>query len=141
MALTSSTARAFGPALIIVLGLVGLWLGSHLQFWLGLIAFLIAFVGFVAMSHLDLRPTEEARRSRWKRIREYGKLRYVRSQVFRSWPVLIFLLALDLSSSYQSGKPWNPRWFATFFVLLAGGNVLISLGWWSWQERKYGKVS
>jgi hypothetical protein len=133
--------RALGPVLIVMLGLLGVWLGSHSQFWLGLIAFLIAFAGVVVVSHLDLRASEQERRSGWKRIREYGKLRYVRSQVFRSWPVLLFLLAIDLYGSLQNGAGWNPRWFATLFALLVGGNVLISLGWWYWQERKYGSVS
>jgi hypothetical protein len=54
---------------------------------------------------------------------------------------LLFLLAIELSSSYQSGKAWDPRWFATFFALIVGGSVLISLGWWYWQERKYRSMS
>jgi hypothetical protein len=141
MSVLLSKGRALGPVLIVMLGLFGLWLGSHSQFWLGLIAFLVAFAGVVVMSHLDLRPTEQERRRGWKRIREHGKLRYVGRQVLRGWPVLFFLLAIDLSSSYQSGATWNPRWFATFFTLMVGDSVLISLGWWYWQERKYGNVS
>jgi len=137
----SLKGRAVGPVLIVMLGLLGLWLGSHFQFWLGLIVFVVAFIGVLVMSHLDLHPTEQERRSGWKRIREYGKLRYVGRQVLRGWPVLLFLLAIDLSSSYQSGKTWNPGWFATFFALMVGGSVLISLGWWYWQERKYGNVA
>jgi uncharacterized membrane protein YhaH (DUF805 family) len=141
MSVLLSKVRALGPVIIVVLGLLGLWLGSHSQFWLGLITFLVAFAGVVVMSHLDLRPTEQERRSGWRSIREHGKLRYVGRQVLRGWPVLLFLLAIDLSSSYQSGKPWDPRWFATFFALMVGGSVLISLGWWYWQERKYGSMS
>jgi len=136
-----SKGRALGPVLIVMLGLLGLWLGSHSQFWLGFIVFAVAFAGAAVMSHLDLRPTEQERKRGWHRIREHGKLRYVGRQVLRGWPVLLFLLAIDLSSSYQSGKPWNPRWFATFFALMVGGLVLISLGWWYWQERKYGSRS
>jgi hypothetical protein len=141
MSVLLSKGRALGPVLIVMLGLLGLWLGSHSQFWLGLIAFLVAFAGVVVMSHLDLRPTEQERRSGWQSIREHGKLRYVGRQVLRGWPVLLFLLAIDLSSSYQSGNPWDPRWFATFFALMVGGSVMISLGWWYWQERKYGSMS
>jgi hypothetical protein len=124
-----------------MLGFLGLWLGSRSQFWLGLTVFLFALAGVVVMSHLDLRATEQERRIRWKRIREYGKLRYVVHQVLRGWPVILFLLALDLSNTYQSGERWNPRFLTTFFAFLVGGNVLISLGWWYWQERKYGNVS
>ena len=91
--------RAVGPILIVMLGLLGLWLGSHSQFWLGFIAFLVAFVGAAVMSHLDLRSTEQERRNGWKRIREHGKLRYVGRQVLRGWPVLLLLLVVDLSSS------------------------------------------
>ena len=141
MSVLLSKFSAVGPVLIIMLGLLGLWLGSHSQFWLGLIAFLVAFAGVVVMSHLDLRPTELERRSRWQRIREQGKLRYVRRQVLRSWPGLLLLLAIDLSSTFQIGKPWDPRGFATFFALMVGGSVLISLGWWYWEERKYAGVS
>jgi hypothetical protein len=141
MSVLLSKGRALGPVLIVMLGLLGLWLGSHSQFWLGLIAFLVAFVGVVVLSHLDLRASEQERRSAWQSIREHGKLRYVERQVLLGWPVLLFMLAIDLSSSYQSGKPWDPRWFATFFALMVGGSVLISLGWWYWQERKYGSMS
>ena len=141
MSVLLSKSRALGPALIVMLGLLGLWLGSHSQFCLGLIAFLVAFAGVMVMSHLDLRPTEQERRSGWQSILAHGKLRYVGRQVLRGWPVLLFLLAIDLSSSYQSGQPWDPRWFATFFALMVGGSVLISLCWWYWQERKYGNVS
>jgi hypothetical protein len=133
--------RAVGPVLIIMLGLAGLWLGSHAQFWLGLIVFLVAFAGVMVMSHFDLRLSEQAKRSGWQSIRAHGKLRYITRQVLSGWPVLLFLLGIDLSSSYQSGKPWDPRWFATFFALMVGGSVLISLVWWYWQERKYGSVS
>lgn len=141
MSILSSKGRAFGPVLIVMLGLLGLWLGSHLQFWLALIVFLVAFTGALVMSHLELRPTEQERRSGWKRIREQGKFRYVGRQVLRGWPVLLVWLAIDLSSSYQGGKTWNRAWFATFFALMVGGSVLISLGWWYWQERKYGNIS
>ncbi|MGI9164904.1 MAG: hypothetical protein ACR2G5_00695 [Pyrinomonadaceae bacterium] len=138
MSVLLSKGRALGPLLIVILGLLGLWLGSHSQFWLGLAAFLVAFAGVVVMSHLDLRPTEQERRDGWQRIREHGKLQYVGRQILRGWPVLLLLLAIDLSSSYQSGKSWDPRWSATFFGLMVGGSVLISLGWWYWHERKYG---
>jgi len=137
MSVLLSKGRAFGPVLIVMLGLLGLWLGSHSKFWLGLIAFVVAFAGVAVMSHLDLRATEQERRSGWKRIREHGKLRYVGRQVLRGLPVMFFLLALDISNTYQSG----PRFLTTFFTLLVGGNVLISLGWWYWHERKYGNVS
>lgn len=136
-----SKRRALRPVLIVMLGLLGLWFGSHSQFWLGLIVFLVAFAGAVVISHFELRPTEQEKRSGWQRIREHGKLRYVGRQVLQGWPVLLVLLAIDLSSSYQSGKPWDPRWFATFFTLVVGGSVLIALGWWYWQERKYGSTS
>lgn len=129
--------RALGLVLIIMLGLVGLWLGSHSQFWLGLIVFLVAFAGVMVMSHFDVRSSEQERRSGWQSIRAHGKLRYVWRQVLSGWPVLLLLLAIDLSSSYQSGEHWDPRWFATVFALLVGGYVLISLCWWYWQERKY----
>jgi hypothetical protein len=141
MSVLLSKGRALGPVVIVMLGILGLWLGSHSQFWLGLIAFLIAFAGVVVLSHLDLRASEQERRNGWKRIREHGKLRYVGRQVLGGWPVLFFLLAIDLLSAYQSGTTWNPRRFATFCALLVGGSVLISLGWWFWQERKYGQVS
>ncbi len=141
MSVLLAKGKAVAPVLIIMLGLLGLWLGSHSQFWLGLIAFLVAFAGVVVMSHLDLRPTELERRSGWQSIRERGKLRYVGRQVLRGWPVLLFLLAIDLLSSYQSGTPWNPRSFATFFALMVGGSLLISLGWWYWQEREYRNLS
>jgi len=136
-----SKGRALGPVLIIMLGLFGLWLGSHSQFWLGVVVFMVAFAGVVVMSHVDLRRTEQERRSGWQCIRAHGKLRYVGRQVLQGWPVLLFLLAIDFSSSYQSGPTWNPRWFAMFFTLMVGGSILISLGWWYWQERKYGNVS
>jgi hypothetical protein len=141
MSVLVSKGRALGPVVIVMLGLLGLWLGSHSQFWLGLIAFLVGFVGVVVMSHIDLRPTEQERRSGWQSIRAHGKLRYVGRQVLRGWPVLLFLLAIDLSSTFQRGKPWDPRWFGTFFALMVGGSVLIALGWWHWQERKYGSRS
>jgi drug/metabolite transporter (DMT)-like permease len=141
MSVLLSKGRALAPVLIVILGLLGLWLGSHSQFWLGIIAFLAAFAGVVVMSNFDLRSTEQERKSGWQSIREHGKLRYVGGQVLRGWPVLLFLLAIDLWSSYQSGKPWDPRWLATFFALLVGGSVLISLCWWYWQERKYGSMS
>jgi len=141
MSVLLAKGRALGPVLIIMLGLLGLWLGLHSQFWLGLIVFLVAFAGVMVMSHFDLRPSEQERRSGWQSIRAHGKLRYVGRQVLQGWPVLLFLLAIDLSSTYQSGKPWDPRWFATFLALMVGGSVLISLGWWYWQERKYGSVS
>lgn len=137
----SLKGRALGLVLILGLGVLGVWLGSHTKFWLGLIAILVAFVGVMVMSHLDLRPTEQDRRSGWRSIRKHGKLRYVGRQMLRGWPVLLFLLVIDLSSSYQRGKHWEPRWFAIFFALMAGGSVLISLGWWYWQERKYRSVS
>jgi hypothetical protein len=136
-----SKGRALGPLLIVMLGLLGLWLGSHLQFWLGLTAFLVAFAGFVVMSHLDLRGTERERRNGWKRIRGDGKIRYVGRQVLSGWPVLLFLLAIDLSSSYNSREPWNPRWFATLLGLWVGGIILLSFGWWYWQERRWGNDS
>jgi hypothetical protein len=136
-----SKGRALGPLLIVMLGLLGLWLGSHSQFWLGVIVFIVAFAGVVVMSNIDLRRTEQERRSGWQSIRADGKIRYVGRQVLQGWPVLLFLLAIDLSSSYQSGKPWDPRWFVTFFALMVGGSVVISLSWWCWQERKYGGVS
>jgi hypothetical protein len=141
MTVLSSKGRALGPSLIVMLGLLGLWLGSRLQFWLGLIVFLIAAAGLVVMFHRDLRPTAQEQRVRWKHIREYGKLRYVGRQVLSGWPLLLFLLAIDLSYSYNSRGPWNPRWFATLFGLWVGGIVLLSLGWWYWQQRKYGNVS
>ncbi len=136
-----SKGRVLGPALIVMLGLLGLWFGSYSQFWLGLIAFFLAFAGLVVMSHLDLRSSELERRNGWKRIREQGKLRYLGRQVLRGWPVLFFLLVIDLSSSYRSGTTWNPRWFFTFCALMVGGSVVISLGLWFWQERKYGNMS
>jgi hypothetical protein len=138
MSLLLSKGRALGPLLIVMLGLLGLWLGSRSQFWLGLTAFLVAFAGFVVMSHLDLRGTEQERRNGWKRIREDGKIRYVGRQVLSGWPALLFLLAIDLSSSYNSREPWTPRWFATLLGLWVGGIILLSFGWWYWQERKYG---
>jgi len=141
MAVLLSKGRALGPLLIVMLGLLGLWLGSHSQFWFGLIIFLVAFTGLAVMSRLDLRPTKQDRRIGWKRIQECGKLRYLGRQVLSGWPLLLFLLAIDLSGSYNSSKPWNLRWFATFFGLWVGGSVLISLGWWYWQERKYRGVS
>ena len=141
MSVLLSKGRALGPVLIVMLGLLGLWLGSHSQFWLGLIAFLVAFVGVVVLSHLDLRASEQERRSAWQSIREHGKLRYVGRQVLSGWPVLLFLLAIDLSSSYNSREPWTPRWFATLLGLWVGGIILLSFGWWYWQERKYGSVS
>jgi hypothetical protein len=141
MSVLLSKGRALGPLLIVMLGLLGLWLGSHSQFWLGLPVFLVAFAGFVLMSRIDLRPTEQVRRRAWQIIRERGKLRYIGRQVLRGRPALLFLLAVDLSSSYQSGKSWDPRWLATFLALMVGGSVLISLGWWYWQERKYGSRS
>lgn len=141
MAVLLPKARALGPLLIVMLGLLGLWLGSHSQFWLGLIVFLVAFAGVMVMSHFDLRPTEQETRSVWQNMRADGKLRYVGGQVLRGWPAFLFLLANDLLGTYQSGKPWDPRWFATFFALMVGGSVLISLGWWYWQERKYGSAS
>lgn len=141
MSVLVSKRRVLGPVLIIMLGLLGLWLGSHSQFWLGLTVFLAAFAGLVVMSHLDLRPTEQERRSRWRRIREKGKLRYVGLQVLRGAPIMLFQLVIELGGSYQSGTPWNPLGFATFCALLIGGLVLISLGWWTWQERKFGSAS
>ena len=93
------------------------------------------------MSHLDLRPTEQERRSGWKRIQQHGKLRYIGRQVLQAWPVLLVLLAMDLFSFYRTGKSWDPRWFATFLVVMVGGSVLISLGWWHWQVKKYGSDS
>ena len=141
MSVLLSKGRALGPVLIVMLGLLGLWLGWHSQFWLGLIVFLVAFTGVMVMSQVELGPTEQERRSGWKRIREHGKLRYVGRQVLQGWPVLFFLLAIDLSSSYRSGATWNPRWFAALFALLVGGYVMISVGWWYWQERKYGNES
>src|SRR5882762_1469570 len=114
MSVLLSKGRAFGPVLIVMLGLLGLWLGSHSKFWPGLIAFVGAFAGVAGISHLDLRATEEERRSGWKRIREHGKLRYVGRQVLRGWPVMFFLLALDISNTYQRG----PRFLTTFFTLL-----------------------
>jgi len=137
----SSNRRALALVLIGLLGLLGLWLGSNSQFWLGLIAFLGAFAGAMRMAHLDLRPTEQERRRGWERIRQHGKLRYIGRQVLQGWPVLLFLLAIDLFSSYRSGTLWDPRWFATFLAVMFGGSVLISLGWWYWQVKKYGSGS
>ena len=141
MSVLLSKGRALGPLLIVMLGLLGLSLGSHSQFWLGLIAFLIAFAGVVVLSHLDLRASEQERRNGWKHIREHGRIRYVGGQVVSGWPVLLFLLAIDLSASYNSREPWNPRWFATLLGLWVGGIILLSFGWWYWQERKYGSMS
>jgi hypothetical protein len=107
MSTLSSKGRAVGLALILDLGVLGVWLGSHTRFWLGLIAILVALVGVLVMSHLDLRLTEEEKRRGWQSIRNHGKLRYVGRQVLRGWPALLFLLVIDLSSSYQSGKPWS----------------------------------
>ena len=137
----SSNSRALALILIGLLGLLGLWLGAHSQFWFGLIAFLGAFAGAAVMAHLDLRLTEQERRNGWKRIRQHGKLRYIAQQVLQGWPVLLFLLAIDLFSSYRSGTSWNPRWFATFVAVMVGGSVLISLGWWHLQVKKYGSDS
>ncbi|HYJ88752.1 MAG TPA: hypothetical protein VEW46_21990 [Pyrinomonadaceae bacterium] len=109
--------------LIGLLGLLGLWLGSHSQFWFGLIAFQGAFALVVVMAHLDLRATEQERRHGWERIQQQGKLRYVGRQVLQGWPVLLVLLAINLSSYYRSGEFWDPRWFATFLAVMVGGSV------------------
>ncbi len=135
MLVLSSKGRTLGPILVVILGFLGLWLGSHFQFWLGFMVFLVAAAVFVVMSHRDLQPTEPERRIGWQRIREYGKLRYVGRQILVGVPFLLFLLAIDLFGPSQSDKGWNPRWFATLSALMIGGTVMLSL--WYWQERRY----
>ena len=124
-----------------MLGLLGLWLGSHLQFWLGLIVFLGATTGFVVMFHRDLHLTEQERRMGWKRVEDKGKLRFVIRQVLLSELALLPLLAADLLNSYRNGASWNPRWFLTMCALMAGCIALSSLAWWYVQERRYGKAA
>jgi drug/metabolite transporter (DMT)-like permease len=136
----SSKSRTLGQILIVILGLLGLWLGSHLQFWLGLIMFLGAAACFVVLFRRDLRPTEQERRIGWKRAEAKGKFRFVARQVLLSELALLPLLAADLFNSYRNRELWNPRWLLTMCALMAGGSVLSSLVWWYFQERRYGNA-
>src|SRR6185295_9137613 len=90
---------------IIILGLVGVWLGSvavdstDMRRWVGLATLLAAVVGLVVMYLCHVRPTKHETEIAWKQTWSRGRLRFVLRQVLVSqvvWFPILFGAAYEL---------------------------------------------
>src|ERR1051325_7447288 len=95
---------------IVILGFVGVWLGSvaidstDIRRWLGLAALIAAVAGMVVMYLRHVRPSRREKEIAWELIRARGKRRFVLRQVLVSqvvWFPILFGAAYEL---YRTGS-------------------------------------
>jgi len=120
---------------IIILGLVGVWLGSvavdstDMRRWVGLATLLAAVVGLVVMYLCHVRPTKHETEIAWKQTWSRGRLRFVLRQVLVSqvvWFPILFGAAYELYKTRSLTALSAPsRWWyviapVTLFSVLFG---------------------
>jgi hypothetical protein len=130
---------------IVIIGVVGVWLGSvavdstDMRRWIGLAALIAAVVGMVVMYMRHVRPTQREKEIAWEQIRSRGKRQFVLRQVLVSqavWFPILFGAAYEL---YKTGSltalSTPPRWW----YVIAASNAVFSFVWslasWRRQEK------
>src|SRR5437588_11107118 len=77
-------------ALIVTLGVVGVWLGAvardstDVRRWLGLAALLAAISALVVVYQRDLRPSEREKEIEWRHAQAGGKTRFLLTRLLLS---------------------------------------------------------
>ena len=141
----SRKALAIWYALIVALGVFGVWLGaaahdsSDIRRWLGLVALLAAVLALVVVYHRDLRASEREKEIEWRRAKAYGKTRFLLTRLLFSqvvWLPDAFAAASHLfqTRSFRGLPAPSPASFVFAFAC-AAFSVAWSLFWWHRQER------
>ena len=141
----SRKSLALWYALIVALGILGVWLGSvahdssDVRRWLGLAALLGAVSVLVVVYHRDLRQSERDKEFDWHRAQAHGKTRFILTRLVLSQVVWLPEVTVAVGHLLQTGSLRGlsaPQPSAYLFAVAAAVfSVTWSLFWWHRQER------